>query len=108
MPSVRSGSNFVKSLGEAVVWGYGERPSRIVATAIFLLSAYTVIYFLLLSPARSLFDCAYLSIVTFTTLGYGDITPTTTLMKMMCGSEAAIGAFIVGLVVAGFANKSRY
>jgi Kef-type K+ transport system membrane component KefB len=29
-------------------------------------------------------------------------------MKMMCGSEAAIGAFIVGLVVAGFANKSRY
>lgn len=104
---------YFMSLGESIVWGYGERPSRIVGTALSLLFAYTLVYHLLLNteravPSTSLLDCAYLSIVTFTTLGYGDITPKTDLMKIACGSEAAVGAFVIGLVVAGFANKSRY
>jgi CBS domain containing-hemolysin-like protein len=100
------------SLIEALVWGYGERPSRIIATAVVLLTMYSFAFYVLLNKYHtasvSFVDCAYLSIVTFTTLGYGDITPKTSLMKMACGSEAAIGAFVLGLVVAGFANRSRY
>jgi hypothetical protein len=103
---------YLVSLMEALVWGYGERPSRIVSTAIVLLGAYSVAYSALLNSGAgagtSAIDCMYLSLVTFTTLGYGDITPKTPLMKLACGSEAAIGAFVLGLVVAGFANKSRY
>lgn len=103
---------YLMSLIEALIWGYGERPSRIIATAVTLLTAYSVVFYALLNKGYavtvSLVDCAYLSIVTFTTLGYGDITPKTTLMKMACGSEAAVGAFVIGLVVAGFANRSRY
>ncbi|WP_082793216.1 potassium channel family protein [Collimonas pratensis] len=50
----------------------------------------------------------YFSAVTFTTLGYGDIWPTTTTLKMLCGSEAILGAFNMGLVVAGFAGRSKH
>jgi len=50
----------------------------------------------------------YFSLVTFTTLGYGDILPRGDLMRLACGSEALIGAFTMGFVVAGFANRSRY
>ena len=103
---------YLISLIEALVWGYGERPSRIIGTALVLLTIYSVVFHVLLNKGAtgsvSFVDCAYLSIVTFTTLGYGDITPKTSLMKMACGSEAAIGAFVIGLVVAGFANRSRY
>ncbi|TLY49001.1 MAG: two pore domain potassium channel family protein [Gammaproteobacteria bacterium] len=101
------------SLLEEIVWGYGERPSRIVLSGLFILSVYSGIYYRILNSAphtdgRSLLDCAYFSVVTFTTLGYGDITPKSDLMKVLCGSEALIGAFMMGLVVAGFANRSRY
>ena len=50
----------------------------------------------------------YFSIVTFTTLGYGDILPITDRLKLICASEALFGAFLMGMVVAGFSNKSRY
>lgn len=112
MVAIKFKFRYLMSLIEALVWGYGERPSRIIATALSLLATYSIAFYWLLnkggSATVSFVDCAYLSVVTFTTLGYGDITPKTDLMKMMCGSEAAIGAFVIGLVVAGFANRSRY
>jgi hypothetical protein len=49
--------------------------------------------------------------VTFTTLGFGDISPLNcggTLYKFLVAFEALMGAFCMGLIVAGFANKSRY
>ncbi len=102
---------YLMSLIEALVWGYGERPSRIIVTGLVLLVTYSVAFYFLLNkdhPASvSALDCAYLSVVTFTTLG-GDVVPMTSLMKMACGSEAAVGALVLGLVVAGFANRSRY
>ena len=54
------------------------------------------------------FDSGYFSVVTFTTLGFGDIVPKTALMKVLCGSEAMLGALTISLMVAGFANKSKY
>ena len=58
------------------------------------------------TPALGPFwDYLYFSMVTFTTLGYGDILPKTTTLRMICGSEAFLGAFMMGLVVAGFANR---
>jgi hypothetical protein len=109
--AVRFKFRYLVTLAEGLVWGYGERPSRIVGTATALLLMYSVAFYTLLGAdgtKTSITDCVYLSLVTFTTLGYGDITPKTTLMKMACGSEAFIGAFVLGLVVAGFSNRSRY
>nr|WP_229511042.1 ion channel [Massilia sp. CFBP 13721] len=58
--------------------------------------------------ANSSMNCLYFSMVTFSTLGYGDILPKTSLARLLCGSEALLGAFTMGLVVAGFSNRNRY
>ncbi|WP_319406141.1 ion channel [uncultured Desulfosarcina sp.] len=104
------------SLIEELVWGYGEKPIRILISSLAILSIYSFAYFKLFNlpdlpstPAKySLVDCMYFSIVTFTTLGYGDITPKTDIQKFVCGSEALFGALFIGLIIAGFANKSKY
>ncbi|WP_211441952.1 ion channel [Collimonas humicola] len=97
------------------IWGYGERPLRIFGTAAVLIASYTGLYYVwgeTLSVATDgkvpLLECLYFSLVTFSTLGYGDITPVQMPMKLLCGSEAILGGFTMGLVVAGFSNKSRY
>jgi hypothetical protein len=105
---------YMISLAEERVWGYGEKPARIIFTALCVLASYTAWYFVLLNhgvhpQSTSLVDSAYMSIATFTTLGYSDISlKANQWLKVACGSEAALGAFILGLFVAGFANKSKY
>ncbi|MCP4185561.1 MAG: two pore domain potassium channel family protein [Hyphomicrobiales bacterium] len=42
-------------------------------------------------------DAFYVSVVTITTLGYGDITPATELGKFICALEAVFGIFNLGL-----------
>lgn len=41
----------------------------------------------------------YYSLVTFTTLGYGEITPTSTAARLMAGSEALIGLLYTGILI---------
>lgn len=106
---------YVGSLIEEIVWGYGERPVRIFMMAFCLIAFYTAVYYLYagelsIDPANAarLVNSLYLSVITFTTVGYGDITPKTDHMKLICATEALFGCFTMGLVVAGFSNKSRY
>ncbi|TAL33690.1 MAG: hypothetical protein EPN97_09215 [Alphaproteobacteria bacterium] len=103
------------ALLEEIVWGYGERPLRIFATALCLIAFYAAVYYfyaseLSMDPSQAtrLVNSIYLSVITFTTVGYGDITPKTEHMKLICATEALFGCFTMGLVVAGFSNKSRY
>ncbi len=96
-----------------VLWGYGERPGRIFACSLVTVLFYSTLYYLLSGDivgqgVKSYLDCLYFSLITFTTLGYGDIYPSSELAKILCGSEALLGAFMIGLVVAGFSNRSRY
>jgi hypothetical protein len=54
----------------------------------------------------------YFSVVTLTTLGYGDITPAVPAARMLCGLEAVIGqlfvaVFIARLVSLHISQKSR-
>jgi len=104
----------IKSFSDIVsylIWGFGEKPLRILSSSLFFLTTYAVIfYFSDIDKLRQdIINSFYLSIVTFTTLGFGDITPmSNNSYKLIVGSEALIGAFCMGLLVAGFANKSRY
>jgi hypothetical protein len=94
-----------------LLWGFGERPLRILSSAGIILLLYAAVYFWsgISKVDGDIVNSLYFSIVTFTTLGFGDITPAdNNLYKLIVGSEALIGAFCVGLLVAGFANKSRY
>ncbi len=93
------------------IWGFGERPLRIISTTFFIITAYALVYYFsgIEKLSHDIINSFYLSIVTFTTLGFGDITPMShNEYKLVVGSEALLGAFCMGLLVAGFANKSRY
>jgi|GEM_PF-605518 len=95
-----------------LVSGYGERPQRTVLTALAVVVASALLYPALgglrdgstvvtygTDPARALVDGFYFSVVTFTTLGYGDIEPVGTLARTLSGLEALAGAFLVALFV---------
>lgn len=93
------------------IWGFGEKPLRIISTTLFCLLIYSILFYFsgICKLDHNAINSLYLSIVTFTTLGYGDITPIdNSYYKIIVGSEALIGAFCMGLLVAGFANKSKY
>ena len=42
----------------------------------------------------------YFSIVTMTTLGYGDIVPVAPVARMLCGVEAVVGQLYVAIFIA--------
>lgn len=94
--------------------GYGESIFRIIFTAISIMMIYGIIYwkYNLLSTAKigytlKLIDYFYYSSVTFTTLGYGDITPNLsyTAGKLLSVSEACFGAFTMALIVLVISRK---
>jgi len=107
---------------EDLVTGYGEKPSRVLRFAALLILIYALAYFLvgiegdghevLLQSGRSFAEnlgdfgrCVYYSIVTFTTLGYGDFIPIKPLARFFAASEALIGAFSMSLFVVVFVRK---
>ena len=49
-------------------------------------------------------DSFYFSTITFTTLGYGDFSPTGWL-KALTSLEAFLGVFNIGFLIAGYANN---
>lgn len=94
---------------EWLLWGYGEKPSRIVFNSLFVIIIYSIFYFYSdnVNMSRQIINSIYYSIITFTTLGYGDILPHTTALKVLSASEALLGALAMGLIIAGFTKKSR-
>lgn len=113
--ALRFRARWVASFLDWLIWGYGERPARIFGAAFTLVLLYTAIFYAISDQInfgegglKGIADCLYFSIVTFSTLGYGDILPKTSMARLLCGSEALMGAFTMGLVVAGFSNRNRY
>jgi hypothetical protein len=101
--------------------GYGERPIRVVMFSVLAILLFGACYFLLgindngtligLSSEHSLLvnleqflTCCYFSVVTFTTLGYGDLTPLG-LSRIFAATEAFIGSFTLALFVVVFVKK---
>lgn len=93
-----------------LTWGYGERPFRTFAfgLAVILLSAYgyTLGHIIqggvLIQPNFT--DAFYLSSVTFTTVGYGDITPSGST-RIIAIIEALSGIFIMPLFIVSLSRK---
>lgn len=94
-----------------LVWGFGERPIRTVIFSLSIIGIYWFIYYqsLVLGSNNNLGDSLYLSLIMFTTLGFGDYAPFINFnFKLLLASEALLGVFTYGLFVAGYANKSKY
>jgi hypothetical protein len=96
----------------ALTTGYGEKWRNVVMTALAIVLIYAVAYYAVgaISPtgdsgySPDFRECLYFSIVTFTTLGYGDYAPITQY-QLLAVSEAFIGAFSIALFVLVFGRK---
>ena len=101
--------------------GYGEAPLRIVGFSLFIIVCCAVMYtFTGLSYQGEMFafdnaasltenlylflSCLYYSVVTFTTLGYGDFTPIG-ISRAIAAFEAFTGSFTLALFVVVFVKK---
>ncbi|MBT4044247.1 MAG: hypothetical protein HOK21_03255 [Rhodospirillaceae bacterium] len=101
--------------------GYGERPFRVVLVSISVILSCALLYFafgitdhagiVIFDPATGLaensmsfLNVLYFSVVTFTTLGYGDMSPIG-ITRLIAASEAFLGAFVLALFVVVFVKK---
>lgn len=114
--------NWLKSLMLNFTTGYGEKPFRVFFLAFVIIWMCAIGYFFSGIDADGtllrfnetfsfkenvfqFFECLYFSIVTFTTLGYGDIRPVGWITRTMAASEAFLGAFTTALFVVIFVRK---
>ncbi|MGD8109685.1 ion channel [Vibrio sp. NTOU-M3] len=99
--------------------GYGEDPLRVVVFSVALIFTCAMAYFFLDTTAASpvyegvtgwqfyaleFFNALYFSVVTFTTLGYGDISPVG-VARFIAAFEAFLGSFTMALFVVVFVKK---
>lgn len=101
--------------------GYGEKPLNVVLFSLGMIFVCGLLYFLVgvrhgdlplrlalergwLANLSDLAGCLYFSVVTFTTLGYGDITPHG-LARPIAAFEAFAGSFTMALFVVVFVKK---
>ncbi|WP_353572772.1 ion channel [Candidatus Albibeggiatoa sp. nov. BB20] len=101
--------------------GYGEKPLRISGFSTGFIVFFAICYFLLgiqsssgelafhpsnswLENLQNFANCLYFSVVTFTTLGYGDIAPVG-FSRLFAALEAFSGTFMTALFVVVFVKK---
>jgi voltage-gated potassium channel Kch len=100
---------------DKIYWEYGQKPKRLIYVAIITILLFGFLYSLFPTDfsngafsnkpyLETLYDTQYFSAVTFTTLGYGDISPKG-LLKCFAASEALFGAITLGFLVAGLAKS---
>jgi len=99
-------------------WGlidYGRSLARAGLYALLMASTFAVIYFLDMvfawglidysSSAQSWFSPFYYSIVTYSTLGFGDITPSHWVGEIIVVTEVLLGYVTLGLLLSILATK---
>ena len=96
-----------------VLWlmcGYGERPQNVVLCFLCTIFGFALLYSVshLEGPDGTVgfqfHEALYFSIVTFTSLGYGDIRPVG-IAKLFAGLEAVTGLFLTSLFIFVFCRK---
>ena len=98
------------------LFGYGTIPLRAFCSSILFILFYSLVYLLLgisneypnifsqKFQAEEIGNYLYFSTVTFTTIGYGDITPVG-ISKVISASEGFIGVFMMAAFAVTFSRK---
>lgn len=101
--------------------GYGEKPTNVFVFSIVLVIISALLFFIfgietdgervglmfgepLIINLKHLFTSLYYSVVTFTTLGYGDLVPVG-ISRIFAALEAFLGSFTMALFVVVFVKK---
>lgn len=101
--------------------GYGEKPYKIISASLFFMMINAIIFCFtgysfsgsehslgfhqsIIENIEVILKSVYFSIVTFTTLGYGDITPIG-FSRFFAVTEAFLGAFMMALFVLTISKK---
>ncbi|MFC1805503.1 pentapeptide repeat-containing protein [Planctomycetota bacterium] len=114
----RHGRNFWRWLPGLVfgrwVFGFGERPRRVLLAGLVVILFFGMLFWSVSGIAPNgdeatayspdLAECLYFSIVTFTTLGYGDFAPKPNF-RLLAGIEALLGAALIAVFIVGLARK---
>jgi hypothetical protein len=102
---IKSIWNMLKML----ILGYGERPGRALGTSFVLIIIYGIIYWTkgLLSSQGDLnfLSSLFFSMVTFTTVGYGNITPKVGCGEIVASTEMFIGVTFIAMWTATLVRK---
>ena len=89
-------------------WGYGERPSRIIVNSLFILIIGTILISYTNNFAHySIWDAIYYTVISFLTLGDSTFQPHG-ITRVIVSALALLGILNLGLLIAGFVNKSKY
>jgi uncharacterized protein YjbI with pentapeptide repeats len=104
----------ILSLIVSAISGYGEKPERVIISAIAIIFLFSLFFFksgLVISApdggiVTSFGDNLYFSTITFTTIGYGDLHPQDIPAARTAASiEGLIGVFMIALFVWTIARR---
>jgi hypothetical protein len=91
-------------------WSWGESPLKVAIWGAVIIVFFSFGYYVtgLTGSSQNLYDFAetlYFSVVTFTTLGLGDIVPATRVGQFLAAIEALFGIFFTGLFLVTFVKR---
>lgn len=112
-----------RTLSKAIdlLCGYGEKPVRLIGVSVFVILSLAVLYAIVgiqhgdsinsfayattfTESIQVFFNSLYFSIVTFTTLGYGDFSPVG-ISRVIASIQAITGSFFIALFVVVFVRR---
>lgn len=115
-----TGKSRLKSALANFVCGYGEKPIKTFLLSLGVILLFTIIYAITgintskelntkvvggRNILETLIYCLYFSVVTFSTVGYGDITPTGIIGAILSVIEIILGILLIGIWTATLVRK---